>query len=142
MNAGSDAVARIPLDEKARRRASSLLGHRQISPLPSVEHVEQLPVAALPAFIAECSALRAHAAMRVKQTTADRDVDATRDDPAEGEPESRIRAAEAAEIIGCSVRWVRQHGHILPSYRRDLNGRRVTWLPSALRAWMQKTGSC
>jgi hypothetical protein len=69
MNAGS-AVARVPLDEKARRRASSLLGHRQIALLHSVEHVEQLPVAALPAFIAECSAAagsRGHAARHAWQ---------------------------------------------------------------------------
>ncbi len=53
----------------------------------------------------------------------------------------RVRVEEAAAIIGCSVRWLRQHGHTLPSYRRDLNGRRVTWLRSALLSWMQGNGA-
>jgi predicted DNA-binding transcriptional regulator AlpA len=106
-------------------------------PLPTIADVDQVPLAKLPAFVSEATALAAYAAARLQPS-------ATEQDGKDGnaEPDRRVRAPEAAQIIGCSVRWIRQHGSALPSYRRDLNGRRVTWSRNALLAWMQRAGSC
>jgi hypothetical protein len=130
MNAGSDAVGRVPLDEKARRRPSSLLGHRQIAPLPSVEHVEQLPVAALPAFIAECSALQAHAAMRLGTPGSQADEEAR-----------ALSVDEVADRLGVSADTVREHGErwgIALVLVRDKNGKptRVVYPISRFRKFL------
>jgi len=112
-----------------------------IASLPTAQDIDRIPAAALDTFLVECAALLAHAAARLGRQQADRGA-VTALPVAAAEPERRVRAPEAAKIIECSVRWLRQHGHTLPSYRRDMNGRRVTWLPSELRAWKDKSGSC
>jgi hypothetical protein len=134
----SDAATELPLGEKSTRLAPSPPGQRPIAPLPTVDQVDQLPVAELSAFIAECCALQARAWARLGPSASEQ----ADEDGAGASEERRVRAPEAAKIIDCSVRWLRQHGHKLPSFRRDLNGRRVTGLPSALLAWMRKAGSC
>lgn len=106
--------------------------------LPEPAAIVSVPQEHLPALLAHLAALQAAVAARLAEERRDK-LATSPSVPIE--PERRVRANEAAAIIGCSVRWLRQHGHGLPSYRRDLNGRRVTWLRSALVAWMEGRGA-
>src|SRR5262245_4905362 len=106
--------------------------------LPDPAAIATLPQEHLPAVLAQLAALQAAVAARLATDKPDK-LDPSPQVPVE--PDRRVRAEEAAATIGCSVRWRRQHGQALPSYRRDLNGRRVTWLRSALIAWMEGRGS-
>jgi hypothetical protein len=106
--------------------------------LPDPSAIATVPQEHLPALLVHLAALQAAVAARLAKDKRD-ELDPPPRAPVE--PDRRLRAKEAAVIIGCSVRWLRQHGQSLPSYRRDLNGRRVTWLRSALLAWMEGRGS-
>jgi hypothetical protein len=106
--------------------------------LPEPSAVAALAEEDLPALLVHLAALQAAVAARLANAKRDK-LAPSPQNPIE--PDRRVRADEAVAIIGCSVRWLRQHGQSLPSYRRDLNGRRVTWLRSALIAWMEGRGS-
>ena|SRR5215475_1936799 len=106
--------------------------------LPDPSAIATVPQEHLAALLAHLAALQAAVAARLANDKRDKLAPSPQDSI---EPDRRVRADEAAMIIGCSVRWLRQHGQSLPSYRRDLNGRRVTWLRSALIAWMEGAGS-
>jgi hypothetical protein len=110
-------------------------GRPMSSSLDLAAVLAEVPDADIPGVLGQLEAVRAQLWSRLWAKTE------PMPSPVPLEPERRVRVEEAAAIIGCSVRWLRQHGHTLPSYRRDLNGRRVTWLRSALLSWMQGNGA-
>jgi hypothetical protein len=134
-------LAQLPRIKEVAHGALSLSGERVgldlATLLPLVkEAVAAAPPEKLPGLSQFLASMAADASARIVLAAP-----TPAPPPVTVEPDRRVRVEEAAAIIGCSVRWLRQHGHTLPSYRRDLNGRRVTWLRSALLGWMQGNGA-
>jgi len=94
--------------------------------LPNVEELDTVPLAELPAVLAELLAIAARGALRLRTVAA----------PPEPATDVYLTAKQAAELTGRSLRWIRAHGHTLPGFSQPHGrGTAARWSRAALLAW-------
>jgi hypothetical protein len=124
------SAARRVLISSSEARAWSREANRD-AVLPSVEDVDSIPVARLPAFIAELAALQARASARLTAIALD----------SQGDDVRAYTVEEVAQKLRCSVDLVRERGEewgIALVLTRDCNGRptRVVYPHARLRRYL------
>lgn len=112
-------------------QGSKSISHKVV--LPTVEQVDMLPAADLPAFVVQLAALQTRAAVRMT-TAGDREVDDC----------VCLDAEQVSHLLRCSVDLVRERGDVWGISKvlaRDSSGRptRVVYPKALLRACLRGT---
>jgi excisionase family DNA binding protein len=99
------------------------------------ERIQNVPAEALPALIGETEALRARLWARLQAPApAPAPVPARTNG---GEPDTLLKAEQAAERLGVSKRWMYAHADTLPFTRR-LTGGTVRFSSHGLKKWKER----
>jgi hypothetical protein len=103
---------------------------RTLAALPSAQEVDRVAIGELPAFVAQCAGILAHASMRLRSLAVE-----------QGDDVEAFDAEEAARRIKVSTDTLREHGAtwgVALVVTRDRQGRatRVVYPRARLRAFL------